>query len=155
MAVTTGLILVPILIYAAYCDLRYMRIPNAISLALTVLFALSVLVAPPADLASRIAVAAAIFAIGYIGFSLRLVGGGDVKFLAALALFVPASALVLFANLFSAALLLGVAFIVAAQRSPLAQAGWKSFSARGRFPMGLSISMAGLALITLSLRAIW
>ena len=150
MASLTSLIIAPILIYAGYCDLRYMRIPNAISLVLVAIFAATQILHPSGDLTNRLVAAAGIFALGYVGFSLRLVGGGDVKFLSALALFVPTDRLLLFANLFSASLLLGVAFIMAAQRSPLASTGWRSFSSRGRFPMGISIAMAGLALTLLA-----
>ncbi len=139
-----NLLAAPLLIYAAYSDLRYMRIPDFISIALVVLFAVTVLIQSPVDIRARIAVASGIFAIGYIGFSFRLIGGGDVKFLSALALFVPRSELTVFANLFSVSLLIGISLICMAQRSRLANVGWKSFSARGKFPMGLSIAMTGL-----------
>lgn len=141
-----NLLIAPLLIYAAYSDLRYMRIPDFISIALVALFTVMILIQFPTDFGARIAVASGIFAIGYAGFSLRLVGGGDVKFLSALALFVPRSELTVFANLFSFSLLVGIFMICVAQRSRLANVGWKSFSARGRFPMGLSIAMAGLML---------
>ena len=146
MDIFPNLLVAPLLIYAAYSDLRYMRIPDFISIALVVLFAFTILIQFPIDIGARIAVASGIFAIGYAGFSLRLIGGGDVKFLSALALFVPRSELTVFANLFSASLLVGIFLICVAQRSRLANVGWKSFSARGRFPMGLSIAMAGLML---------
>ena len=141
-----NLLIAPLLIYAAYSDLRYMRIPDFISIALVALFTVTILIQVPLDIGARIAVATGIFVIGYTGFSFRLIGGGDVKFLSALALFVPRSELTVFANLFSVSLLVGVFLICVAQRSRLANVGWKSFSARGRFPMGLSIAMAGLML---------
>ncbi|TMV67782.1 hypothetical protein FGG78_31750, partial [Thioclava sp. BHET1] len=45
------LMLAPVLLIVAYCDLRHMRIPNMLSLIALGLFALCALMLPPADLA--------------------------------------------------------------------------------------------------------
>jgi prepilin peptidase CpaA len=72
---------------AAWCDLSTLRIPNRLSLAIVLLF--------PAHLAASgsvteavpaMAVAAAVFLGGWALFSFRLIGGGDVKLAAAVAL---------------------------------------------------------------------
>lgn len=139
-------LIAPLLVAAIYFDLRYLRIPNLISIALVGVFAAYAFVAAPDDLLTRLLVAAVVFALGFLAFAARLVGGGDVKLLPALLLFIPADGLILFANLFSAALLIGVAIVVALRRSRLAGAsGWKSLSQPRAFPMGLSIGFAGLA----------
>ena len=58
------LLTVPVLVLVAYCDLRFMRIPNVLSILLVVLFVGSSLVFPPNDLLMRVSVAAAVFGLG-------------------------------------------------------------------------------------------
>jgi prepilin peptidase CpaA len=136
----------PLLIAVAYFDLRYLRIPNLLSIAGFAAFIVFAAVYPPADLLPRLAVAATVFLLGVAGFALRLLGGGDVKFLPVLMLFVPLHLLVSFGNVFSASLLLGVALVALLRRLPgIADAGWASFGGRGKFPMGVSIALAGLS----------
>ncbi|MGJ8585775.1 MAG: prepilin peptidase [Marinosulfonomonas sp.] len=135
----------PILAAVGYFDLRYMRIPNALSLIGLALWVLSLTVFPPADLFARFAVAGIVFAIGFTGFFFRLLGGGDVKILTVLMLFVPLPTLAVFGNVFSASLVLGVSFVMTARRVPaLAHVPFKSLSPNAGFPMGISIAMAGL-----------
>lgn len=145
MSVEPLFLIAPLLLAAIYFDLRYLRIPDLISVALIVVFAVYAIVATPDDLLTRISVAAGVFALGFLAFAARLVGGGDVKLLPALLLFIPVQGLILFANVFSLSLLIGVAIIVALRRTGLAAAsGWKSLSQPRAFPMGLSIGLAGL-----------
>lgn len=135
----------PLLVAAAWCDLRYMRIPNVLSLAAVAVFALAALVVPPDDLAARLTVAVSVFALGFVAFAFRLFGGGDVKLLSALMLFVPFAHLTLFANVFSASMLIGIALILGLRRViPAAGIGWVSFQSN-KFPMGISIALAGLS----------
>ncbi len=135
----------PLLILAAYYDLRFLRIPDLISVALITIFVFSALFYTPDDLMTRLLAAAVVFGIGFLAFSLRLVGGGDVKLLSALMLFIPTNGIILFANLFSVSLLIGVASIIALRRKRCAScAGWKSLSKPKAFPMGISIALAGL-----------
>ena len=139
------LLTVPVLVLVAYCDLRFMRIPNVLSILLVVLFVGSSLVFPPNDLLMRVSVAAGVFGLGFVGFCFRLLGGGDVKILAALMLFVPVQNLEVFSFLFSGSLLLGVLTIVGLRRLPqTAGHPWKSLSGSVKFPMGISIALAGI-----------
>lgn len=147
------IVIAPILLAAGWSDLRHLRIPNALPLAAVAVFAVSTAIAPPADLAWRIVVASAVLLLGFAGFCLRLFGGGDVKMLAALMLFIPVPTLVLFSWVFSAAMLAGIALILGLRRSAAVAAlaagrGWKSLSDESnrlrRFPMGISIALAGL-----------
>jgi len=136
----------PLLAWGAVSDLRRMRIPNAVSLVLVAVFAVAAAVAPPDDLLPRVAIAAAVFAAGLLAYLFGLFGGGDVKMLSALLLFVPVPTLLLFAYVFSAAMLVGIAAVLALRRLPAARrSGWKSISGATGFPMGLSIALAGLA----------
>ncbi|HTJ63815.1 MAG TPA: prepilin peptidase [Alphaproteobacteria bacterium] len=76
-----------LLAIAAASDLRSFRIPNRISAALLLLFPLHVLASPtPIDWPMSLAVGGAIFAVGFGIYLLGWAGGGDVKLLAASAL---------------------------------------------------------------------
>lgn len=138
------LLLAPLLAVAAYTDLRMMRIPNVLPLAALALFGACALFAPPPDLLGRAIAAAVVFAIGYAGFAARMFGGGDVKMLAAMTLFIPVASLPFFAYALSAGLLLGIALVLGLRRLPaMAQTGWKSMTVRRGFPMGVSMALAG------------
>ncbi|OYX42317.1 MAG: hypothetical protein B7Z02_12300 [Rhodobacterales bacterium 32-67-9] len=139
------LLIAPLLVAVAYSDLSRMRIPNALSLVAVAVFGLYALIAPPDDLVLRIAVAGTVFVLGFGAFCLGLFGGGDVKMLSALLLFVPTPTMPLFGFVFSASMLAGIAIVLGLRRLPAAhRLGWKSISGSTGFPMGLSIAMAGL-----------
>lgn len=136
----------PVLVAVAYFDLRFMRIPDALPLMAVALFAGAAALAPMPDILPRMAIAGAVFAIGFAGFAFRLFGGGDVKMLAALLLLVPSAGALIFANLFSAALLAGMGAVALARRDGrFAASGWRSMTVERGFPMGVSIALAGLA----------
>ena len=141
------LLLSPVLVATAYCDLRHMRIPNALSLLALAIFALSAPFFLPADdILTRAATAAGVLVAGFAAFSLRLLGGGDVKMFSALLLFVPTETMSLFLMIFSATLLFGIALMPVLRAVPKAPAtGWVSLQPGAKFPMGISIALAGLA----------
>jgi prepilin peptidase CpaA len=152
MDVVPMLILAPVLVAVAYFDLRFMRIPNALSLMVLAVFAVVMVFLPPADLFARLAIAGSVFMIGFIGFSLSLIGGGDVKILSALMLVVPTGGIAVFANVFSISMLVGILLVLAIRRFPqVSSMGWKSFGGSHKFPMGLSIALTGLAFPVVSL----
>ncbi len=139
------LLIAPLLVAVAYSDLSRMRIPNVLSLVAMAVFGLVAIIATPDDLIARIAVAGTVFVLGFGAFCLRLFGGGDVKMLSALLLFVPVPTMPLFGVVFSASMLAGIAIVLGLRRIPAAhRLGWKSISGSTGFPMGLSIAMAGL-----------
>ncbi len=80
---------------AALSDVASLRIPNRICVALAALYPVAVAVSPaPVDWPGALAVAAGVFAAGVVAFACGLFGGGDVKLLAVVALWVgPAHAL--------------------------------------------------------------
>ncbi|MCB2134340.1 MAG: prepilin peptidase [Rhodobacteraceae bacterium] len=140
-------LIAPLMVAVAYCDMRFMRIPNAISLLMVAVFGLCSLVLPMPDLAPRLTAAALVFAVGFVAFCFRLFGGGDVKVLAALVLFVPSENLAQFSYIFSVSMILGVAAILTMRRLPFAGGeSWKALSGSTKFPMGISIALAGLLL---------
>lgn len=140
-------LIAPVLVAVAYFDLRYMRIPNALSIVAVCgfLFLAWLLALPTEELLARFAVAGGVFAVGFLAFALRLVGGGDVKILSALMLYVPVMSLNLFAFVFAAALVVGLSLIITLRHVPvLRRSGWQSLRRDREFPMGISIALAGL-----------
>ncbi|MCV2865628.1 prepilin peptidase [Albidovulum sediminicola] len=136
----------PVMVTAAWFDLRFLRIPNVLSLILLAAFVLFALAFPPADLLWRLLVAGAVFAAGMVGFHFRLFGGGDVKLLSALMLLIPVWSLGLFAHVFSLSMFAGIAAVFTMKRIPVfAGTGWASMRPGRQFPMGVSIGLAGLA----------
>lgn len=155
MDILPMLLLAPILVAVAYFDLRFMRIPNSLTLITLGIFAVVVLLSPPADLWLRLGIAGLVFALGCVAFAFRLIGGGDVKILSALMLAVPVNGIAVFANVFSASMIAGIVVVLTLRRIPQSTSwGWKSFAGSKKFPMGLSIAMAGLAfpLVALTLQ---
>lgn len=152
MEIVPMLLLAPVLMAVAYFDLRFMRIPNILSLIVLAVFAVALIFFPPADLLARLVIASSVFLLGLIGFSFRLIGGGDVKILSALMLVVPTSGIAVFANVFSISMVAGIILVLAIRRFPqINSLGWKSFGGSHKFPMGLSIALAGLAFPVVSL----
>lgn len=139
--------LAPVLIWVAVSDLREMRIPNLVVVIALGCFVLWMPLLGWGEVGLRVLAAAVTFAIGYVLFALRAFGGGDVKFLSALMLFVPSAAVAQFLLLLSGALVLGSVISLTLQSAPVAaRLGWKSVQARGKLPMGISLAMSGLAL---------
>lgn len=140
------ILLSPILLAAGYCDLRYMRIPNVLSLTAIALFILTTpLIAWP-ELGARTLAALIVLTLGLVAFAVRILGGGDVKLLAALMLFVPSQSYFLFSLCFSVSMLIGVLFILTLRAAPWwNDVDWVAIRSVGTFPMGISIAMSGLA----------
>jgi len=91
------LIFVGLLAWAAVSDFRRYLIPNSISLSVAVLYPAHVLASPLAvDWQGAVVVAGAALATGFVLFALRYAGGGDVKLLAATALWAGPEKIVAF-----------------------------------------------------------
>lgn len=83
----TVLIFSGLLVWAAVTDLREFLIPNRISVAIVALYPAHVLAsAQPVDWVGALIACGIVFAVGFALFALRITGGGDVKLLAATAL---------------------------------------------------------------------
>jgi prepilin peptidase CpaA len=91
-------ILAILLVYAAVVDVRTFTISNRLNLAVALmapLFWLSVGLPLWPDAATQVAVAAGVFALLAVAFYAGMMGGGDVKLAAALALwFAPATTII-------------------------------------------------------------
>lgn len=136
----------PVMVIAAWSDIRHMLIPNVLSLVLVGIFVLFSAAFPPPDLAWRLVIAGSVLVLGIVANYFRLFGGGDVKLLSALMLLVPVPTLITFTHVFSLSMLLGIAAILTLRRIPaVAATGWPAFRPGRHFPMGVSIGLAGLA----------
>lgn len=142
-----------LLVAAAWQDLRTMRIADALSLGIVAAFAVWALSGLAAGSTSfskvglAVGCAAAVFALGALGFAVGVLGGGDVKLLAAASLFAGPTLMTDF--LMITALvggLLGLATLAGARIGPAAPAGDASAAARlrGGLPYGPAIAAGGL-----------
>jgi prepilin peptidase CpaA len=136
-------VLAAMLIVAATGDLRSRRIPNWLNLAIALtaipFWWMSGLSLWP-EVAVQIGIAAAVFGFFFILFVLGMMGGGDVKLLAALGLWLPlASVVKLLVVMAIAGGVLTIAFLVrhrAAKRE-----------GQPEIPYGVAIAFAGMWLI--------
>lgn len=96
--------LVALLALAALIDVRERRIPNWLTGGVAALYPLYVLASPmPIAWLGALAVAAAVFLFGLVLFARQLIGGGDVKLIAAVTLWTGLDHLALFALITSLA----------------------------------------------------
>lgn len=138
-----GILLAVLLLMAAWTDIRTRTISNELNAAIALLAVAFWWVAGEAlwpDVALRIGVALAIFALFALLFMLRMMGGGDVKMIAALALWLPLPAL--FAMLTVMALAGG-----AIAGGLLIRQRWRPNADRPEIPYGVAIAIGGLWVI--------
>ena len=137
--------MLPLMALCAWYDLKSLRIPNWLVLAVLAVFLLTGLWGLPFDVfVWRIGQGAAVLLIGFGLFSLGAVGGGDAKMAAALAPFVAlrdiGSVLILYAVV---TLVLLLALRLAMQFARHRTTGWMAVDQYARpprervFPMGL------------------
>ena len=146
-ATFTGLllaILAAILVFAAVVDMRTFTISNRLNLAVALLapfYWWSVALAPWPGMAIQLAAGAAVFVLLAAVFFAGMMGGGDVKLAAALALWFSPAMTVKFLVLMS----------IAGGVLTLAVIGWhrmKQREGRPEIPYGVAIAFGGLAILT-------
>ena len=131
------------LLWAAIVDIRTRRIANSLNLAIALMaplfwWATGVDLWP--DAAIRVAVAIAVFLLFALAFQLGMMGGGDVKLAAALALWFPPSATLLLIVLMSLAG--GVLTLIVMIEHKI-----KKSQGRPEVPYGVAIAFGGLWLL--------
>jgi prepilin peptidase CpaA len=125
-----------------WCDLKFMRLPNLLVLMLVVVFAATVAWTLPLVV---LGVALAVLVLGAMANAAKLLGGGDVKVLAALVLFFPTEQLLAFAFTLCICMIAGIVALVMLRRILRGKgATWRGLQEGARYPMGLSIGAAGL-----------
>jgi prepilin peptidase CpaA len=135
--------LAALLIAAAVCDLRKREIPHAIVIAVALLapgFWWTTGLALYPDVAIQLGVALLVFGLFAIAFTFGWMGGGDVKLLSALVLWLPSGAV------------LALLVIMSFAGGVLTLATWASHRIRKlsgavEVPYGVAIAFAGLWLI--------
>lgn len=137
-------LLAALLVGACWCDLKARTIPNGLNLAVALLavpFWWSVGLALWPDAALQVGMALLVFAAFAIAFALGAMGGGDVKLVAAIALWLPFQAV--FALLFVMSLAGGVLTLALWLRHRLARR-----EGQLEIPYGVAIAFGGLWLIS-------
>jgi prepilin peptidase CpaA len=135
--------LAALLVVAAVIDVRTFTISNRLTLAVALLaplYWLSIALAPWPGVAIQIAVAAVVFLLLAGAFYAGMMGGGDVKLAAALALWFPPAATIKFIVLMSLAggvLTLGLVIWHRAKRR----------EGRPEIPYGVAIAVGALAIL--------
>jgi len=136
--------LAALLVAAALCDLKRREIPHWSVIAIALLaipfwWATGLAIWP--DMAVRIGVALIVFASFALMFKMGWMGGGDVKLLGALALWLPWQAIILLLIIMS----------IAGAVLTLSMVAWsrvRRASATPEIPYGVAIAFAGLWLIS-------
>ncbi len=148
MTLTFGAVLwflpfaIPICIWVAWSDLKYMKIPNMAVLALALVFlVIGLLAVPLAEYPWRWVNLIVVLIIGFALNMAGMIGAGDAKFAAAMAPFIPMGDMRLVFVLFAAVLV--AAFIThrVFRALPAMRArttDWKSWTVSD-FPMGLAL----------------
>lgn len=138
----------PICLWVAWSDMKFMKIPNAAVIVLFAVWLVPGLVAVALSLlpakvwALGWGLAGAVLALGFVASAAGLVGAGDAKFAAAMAPFLTGANPRLTLALFAACLLGAVAAHRLARRLPAlrrAAPDWLSWEHKD-FPMGLALS---------------
>lgn len=133
---------VPITLWVAYSDMKWMKIHNKAVLALAAGYGLVGFLVLPQDLWLWGWVhLAVVLAVGFVLSMTGMLGAGDAKFTAAMAPFVALGDLNLFLPLLAAVALLALALHRAMRRIPAvrrAAPDWESWERR-EFPMGLAL----------------
>ncbi len=134
----------PVALWIAWSDLKFMKITNRAVLILVAIFLVFGLIALPFETwLWRLGQLAVVLLVGFIANALRLIGGGDAKYAAAIAPFVaPGDAravLILFAVMLLAAFVTHRIFARISAVRTLTE-GWKSWEVGKDFPMGLALS---------------
>lgn len=147
---------VPICIWVAYSDLSRMKIPNKAVIALAAGFVISALFAfEMNDYLLRIAQGGAMLVVGFVVASLRLMGAGDAKFIAAMAPFVALADAGRFLILLAICILLAFILHRLARVSPIRKMvpSWESWERTKDFPLGFPLAVS--LIVYLGLYAIY
>ncbi len=143
---------VPIAIWVAWSDMKFMKIPNMAVLALLAVFLGVGLIALPFDVYTwRLLHLAVILAIGFVFSAVGSLGAGDAKFAAAMAPFVAWGDAARMAYLLSAVIIAALITHRLFQRSKTMRKltpNWKSWDNKD-FPMGLALGGTLIAYLAL------
>lgn len=135
----------PVCFWAAWSDLRYMKIPNKAVISLLVIYLTVGLITLPFNtFAWSLAHLVVVLVVGVALNAVGALGAGDAKFAAAAAPFVAIGDLKIMLVLLSATLISGYAVHSIAKHTALRRLApdWISWTRTGKYPMGLSLGAA-------------
>lgn len=141
-----------IALWAAAVDALFMRIPNGVHLALLAVFAILVLPGLPwHETAARLGVGAILFSLGLGLYAAKVMGAGDVKYLAAAAPLVSPDPMVILVWLLMVTLA-GLPVLVLHRLARLLPGAGRfpSFAEPGYFPYGPAISIGLICILWLT-----
>jgi len=138
-----------VLVWAGVSDIIHRRIPNTSVLVVLGLFVLWALVDRGQGLASSLVAAAVAFAVGYGLYVFKIVGAGDAKLFAALALFIGLAHLPMFALLTVwAGGLIAIGTLITRPRRAMLMWSLKGKGNFGRgIPYGVAIGAGGAVVL--------
>lgn len=135
----------PLSLWVAWTDLSSMRIPNKSVLLLVAGFLIvAPFVLPFADIGWRMLQLVIVLVVGFVMNALRMIGGGDAKFAAAMAPFVAAGDVLQLFYAFAAILIASFVVHRVARATPAIRnlvPNWASWTHKG-FPMGFPLGTA-------------
>lgn len=138
-------LVLPVALWAAFWDMKYMKIPNLAVLAMFGIFLVGgFFLLPLNDYLWAMAYFAIVLVIGFVVSSLGLLGAGDAKFAAAITPYFVGSHLTTVALLIAACLLVTFALHrIVRKIGPIRRAtpDWVSWTHR-QFPMAIAMSAA-------------
>ncbi|KRB86120.1 peptidase [Sphingomonas sp. Root710] len=138
-----GILLAVLLLMAAWTDIKTRTISNELNAAIALLAVGFWWVAGESlwpDVAIRVAIALGLFLFFAVLFILKMMGGGDVKMIAALALWLPFNALMSMLTVMALAGGVITVFLLVRQR-------WRPNAVRPEVPYGVAIAIGGLWVI--------
>jgi prepilin peptidase CpaA len=143
------IVFVFILMAAAFQDIKKLRIANYFSIALVALFGITLaLVGVAYDWWENLVVFALFLVVGFLLFNTGILGGGDIKLLAATSLWFDfEGALLLFVSVTCAGGIAALLFITLRRVIPFSKdvrEGWVALRKKGPVPYGLGIAAGGI-----------
>lgn len=135
----------PVCFWAAWSDLRYMKIPNKAVISLLVIYlTVGLITLPFSTYAWSLVHLVMVLVVGVALNAVGALGAGDAKFAAAAAPFVAIGDLKIMLVLLSATLIFGYAAHSIAKHTALRRLApdWISWTRAGKYPMGLSLGAA-------------
>lgn len=134
----------PFCIYATWSDLKFLKIPNILSMSLVVAFIIvGPFVLPFSEYWLSLLYGFIALLISIAIFAVRLIPGGDLKFTTALIPFVDTHELVSFAMFVSLSAIMAVlthTLFGWLKLAPTSWASWQGGGWRRRFPVGFALS---------------
>lgn len=147
------LVALPFAVWATWMDFKYMRLPNKMNLLIVSIFVvLGIFMFPLEEYFLRLGIGLAVLLVGFGMMLLRMIGGGDVKYLAAILPYISPGNIPVFVILLSSALIIAFGMHRLAKSIPAFRNSvpdWKSWRSR-KFPMGFAISGAWLLYLATS-----